>query len=374
MTNHWFNWPDGIKFVQSNDVQSYEAIARSAPSFPEKVMPNQHTQRFVIHYIVGLVSKYLNVPLVSTYNIFLSLILIMILFTLGKTFKRLGLDPASYIFAYGVFILNPYSIRYYLITPGMISDLVFVLGLAVTLYGFLSEKFTFFFFGALLALIGRQTAMVFVPAIVVWILIYKKYILEGLMTCVSLGVFYFFLSLAGKTLFVEADLISTNLFTIIEFMKGPGFKWASIGEHILRVLIPLFMPLCLIIGVFPTYFRAPPEKQRRSQWLGCLLMMGAVFAQPLLASPVVAGQNESRLSALGLVAVIFALAIMLKTMEPVFSKKFSMTHIVLFFVMVLASFHHLYSVIGPNTAFRFALIQMACAMVAGSSMYKSLQT
>jgi hypothetical protein len=60
-TTHWYSWQQTIDLLFGSDAQEYETIAKAAPGFPDEALPSQHANRFVPHYLVGLVSDALHV-------------------------------------------------------------------------------------------------------------------------------------------------------------------------------------------------------------------------------------------------------------------------------------------------------------------------
>src|ERR1035437_7823997 len=140
LTNRWMGWSEGIHYLQADDTQGYLTIAEAAPSFPDQVVLYEHAQRFFIHSLTGTFSKLTGVSLPGSYYLFLALILGLTLLILDKIFVRLKLPPFAYALCMSVFIINPYTFRYYLIVPAMLADNVFVLGFSAVLLGLLNVQ------------------------------------------------------------------------------------------------------------------------------------------------------------------------------------------------------------------------------------------
>ena len=91
-TTHWYSWQQTIDLLFGSDAQEYETIAKAAPGFPDEALPSQHANRFVPHYLVGLVSDALHVGDRRLYYVFAFLLLLAILVVLDRLLRpfRLG--------------------------------------------------------------------------------------------------------------------------------------------------------------------------------------------------------------------------------------------------------------------------------------------
>ena len=61
-TTHWYSWQRTIDLLFGSDVVEYERVARASPGFPSEPLPSQHADRFVPHYLIGLLSDALHAP------------------------------------------------------------------------------------------------------------------------------------------------------------------------------------------------------------------------------------------------------------------------------------------------------------------------
>ena len=84
---------------------------------------------------------------------------------------RMGLSLFAYSLCMALVLLNPYALRPYAIAPGMLTDLVFVLGLALSLLGLRTWRTGLVALGAATSILGRQTELLVLPALAVVIML-----------------------------------------------------------------------------------------------------------------------------------------------------------------------------------------------------------
>src|SRR5262249_39184971 len=154
-----WSWEGAIRAQFAADMRSYERIARAAPSFPDEHVLRPFAERFPVHWLIGSLANGLDVSLHGTYRVADLLVLALLLWAVHLVLTRLRLDLRPYLVAMGVLVASAYPVHYLLAAPGMISDGVFCLGLAVTLLGFVTGRFELVLGGLVLGTLGRQTAV-----------------------------------------------------------------------------------------------------------------------------------------------------------------------------------------------------------------------
>ena len=82
--------------------------------------------------------------------------------------NSLGATAWEFAFCLGLFALH-FTLKFYLVAPGMLPDALFLCGLGLALYGLAATNFALLLAGALLAAAGRQTALLLIPGIAVWV-------------------------------------------------------------------------------------------------------------------------------------------------------------------------------------------------------------
>ena len=140
-------------------MSSYERIARAAPSFPDQHVLRPFAERFPVHWLIGSLADGLGLSLHGLYRVADLLVLALLVWTVHLVLLRLRLDPRAHTIALGAVAVSAYPVHYLLAAPGMLSDGIFCLGLAVALLGFAAGRFELVLGGLALATIGRQTAV-----------------------------------------------------------------------------------------------------------------------------------------------------------------------------------------------------------------------
>ncbi|MGZ3702602.1 MAG: hypothetical protein ACXWSD_12500, partial [Bdellovibrionota bacterium] len=211
-------------------------------------------------------------------------------------------------------------------------------------------------FGLALATLSRQTALLLLPGVVLWIWYgwSEKSVRSRVLWATGLSLWAIFFYEATAMLASRigtSNLNSTTLTGLFTWILSPDFSAAKMAEHTLRCTLPLLPAALLLV-------REPWNKWPRESFF-LLLMALVVAAQPFLAGPVLTGQNAARLVTLGLLplAVGWAIAARDREWPPIPS-------IALALFLFAGSFHHLYTVVGPHGAMGSAALQLAIVVLA----------
>jgi hypothetical protein len=373
LTNYWAHWQQAIAHVGAVDVLTYEQVAEAAPSFPSHRIGSAYSERFAIHYATGLASYVSGVGLHAAYRVVSTLFLVLTLLALHALVSKRRLSTFAYGLILAIFILNPYALRSYVITPGDFQ-VVFVLGLAVLMLGLTSRRLPLVLLGLSVAALGRQTTLLVGPAAVIWVLGGAGWRTRSLahriwsaasMLGLTFGIYL--MTIAVTASFTHRFQPEFPHDTILHLIGSLPTGASKLAGHALRVTVPLVMPVsALLAGLFV-----------RDKWRGrlpslplefwaSLLIAAAIVVQPLLISPDFPGlaHNEQRLSVLGLVPLVVALTFLLEHLERVRQPDVSWPRTALLFgVLGIASFHHQFTVVGPNSLGQFAVLQLATAVL-----------
>ena len=373
LSNRWLNWEAGKRFLLVEDVRSYELLARSAPSLPTGDVPYHHAQRLFIHYIVGCFYKIFSLPLGIAYEIWALFIAGAIVAVIHRILLRLklGVDAVTVVLA--VLLLNPYTFRYYFIVPGMIADLLFVLGLSIAILGLVDVSVGGLLAGLTLATLGRQAAILILPGLLLWILFaqpwekftrVKKLLVCGASVAAVMGTY----RITGMIVlpFTGAPQLTVHDFDLWTWISGPLFTVSGLFEHILRVLLPFFFPFALIAGAgfLKNRNRLPAE------FWASLVMFGGTLFQPLMVNPKSMGHNESRHAAVGFVIILIMSAYVLRAANDCLRHEVRFANTrwawVFWICLGMSSLHHMFSAFSPWTQTQsggFALMHILAAMI-----------
>jgi hypothetical protein len=334
------------------DVTSYERIANAAPGLPSSPLPAQHAQRFPAHWLVGTVSSLTGMNLHEVYRVASVLCLLATVLVMHRAFVALRLGLGPYALCVGVLVASAYPTRYLLAAPGMLSDAVFLLGLALVVLGFAEHHDFLVVLGVAVAALGRQTAVPLAVAAAVALLIARR---PRAVRAASWAL------LAGVGVFFVEWIVARSFSA-----SGPGVTILGSLDHPLRLLLheglansdaraflALLVPFGLIAGAWVRGHRPAAVP---------VLLAAAVILQPLLLLPASVEHNGTRLAALALPALAFVAACQLR--EANLSRPTVWISCAAIFA---ASFHARYSDAGiPNSTAWLAIETLAALVIAAA--------
>jgi hypothetical protein len=371
LTNRYLWLPADAPWVDfaAGDSYSYLSIANAFPSFPSDLtMPQHHSQRFFFPYLLGGVARALGVPAHTVFLPFAVLVIVTVVTLFHLSLDRLGLTPGPKTILLGLLILNPYTFRYHLAFPWMVSDLGFQLGLSVVLLGLLRQSATLTLGGLLVAALSKQTAILALPGVLAWVWWQwtgrRRVVRAAYGACaIALG-----LAIYHGSAWLVHDFSSPS---------SPAgharafFKWASTqfslpvlvsftARGVLGFVFPSTLLLALAVGR-----SLPAGWYRNRTFLLFLFLAGPMFLQPFVGGPVITDLNMTRLSMLAYQPALLALGSLLAATSlpaPVERRLVFVTA----FCLAVSSFHHFYSFLGElqfGRAGRFAVVYWGAALL-----------
>ena len=355
----------------ADDPVAYERIAAAAPDLPDGHMASAHSERFIPHYIVGTFNNVTGLSLHASYRIFALLTIFATLLVAERILRTLRPPWWIYAFSLSAFALAPYALREIILFPASFQDLVFVLGAGISMLGLLRLQYPVVLIGALVALSGRQTALLFAAAAAIWIVFAPAWkareslrtrLLQGAALVVGLGIAYLVIKQVVKPFTISFGPDSPTD-TII--FGPPGAH--EVLSHLARCLDPIIVPgaaLATVLAILATG-GARLRELPTELWLS-LLLSAAIIVQPVVINPDFPGfsSNEQRLTGLGLLPLCVALAIALIEADR---RRLIVPSTSLLAggltVLAVGSLHHIFTVVGPGDVKEFAAIQILCALL-----------
>jgi hypothetical protein len=366
-TNRWLHWNASLALVHANDEVDYRAIATAAPRWPDSKLQNQHAQRFVFHYLIGLLGRVFGVDVV--YGAVTLLAVIGLVAVLCWVMRALALSTGAALVCLAVFILNAYSIRYYLIARGEVTDLLFDLGVLISLSGLFSRRYALVLSGTIVAALARQTELpaAAVLGVVFWASASARYppsarlARAGLVPLIALVIYVAEVHVARSFSYNATPGLKS--FTVLGELEALPSGAGALAQHVLRSVNGLLGAGALLIaGVSAT----PALRRWRSlgpEFWGCLAVAAAIAVQALALGAGYAEHNETRLSVLALGALVCALAVLLAQLERHGRRLGAGAVASLIGVLAVGSFHHLYTVVGTANAHQTVVLQLVVAVV-----------
>src|SRR4051812_10928825 len=158
-TQAWPSWSTGVRERFAGDVVAYEQIARAAPGLPSGPVSQQYAERFPVHWAVGMIADLTGVELHTVYRVIGLTLLAALVVAMALVLRRLEVGRSTRIVLIGLVVVSAYPVRLLLAAPGMLADTLFLVGLAVALWGLVAERDDVLVAGLLVAVLGRQTAV-----------------------------------------------------------------------------------------------------------------------------------------------------------------------------------------------------------------------
>ena len=319
----------------------YLHIANSFPNGMNLENSSQayiHGERFLISYIVGLISNLLDVNTFYIFQAFTYLTISILIIINYRIIYRIIPQKNYSILFFSLFLFNPYILRYSLSNPVMINDLIFTLSISLIFLSFLNKKNNLFYTALFLAIISRQTSILIILTLIFSLILpyknefidLKKIFLSSLFWITNYLLSQQYLEISNINVFYESQFFGLldffqKDFEIFKFLKFLFLPFLSFG--------PLFV-LIIFLLLKEKIFLSINEKN-----IFFIILLILFVAQPFLCGPVVAGKNIIRLSTLGYTSIIFLLCFNLKNLSKIPKK------IVIIFFIVLSfwSFHPTFS-------------------------------
>jgi hypothetical protein len=331
----------------AGDSYSFLAIAAAAPALPHERMAFHHAQRIAIPYVVGVVHHVVPVSLHQVFVIAVLIAEIAILLVIAGVLEALGIPESGVALMLAMLAFNPWAFRHYLTFPEMVNDLGFVLGLAIMLRGLVRGGVSAVVAGQLLASVSRQTGLLLVPLVVMWV--WRDARAWGLssvrrraLVCAAVAVTAVVVYVASGRIAVTFADPSENVEHLLGLATwlGSGFDARALGIVLLRMFASVAIPVACAAGMVRYHRARGPESHRVA-----LLVAGSAWCwlQPFLAGPALTGGNGERLAVLGLIPLVLALAITMREAGALAIVTRSAWFGAAVALLALGSLHHVYT-------------------------------
>ncbi len=389
LTNRWLSYQEGIDILKAADTHSYMTIAQAAPALPnlppEALLPTNHTARFIVPYLTGAVAHFTGIRHEWVFLLATLLFCAVVIWACHQMFEELRLDTTAYTLSMALLIFNPYMFRYYLAVPAMVNDVVFVAGLSLTLLGLLRGRFPLVLVGALTALAGRQNALVFLPAVALWMFWGEKWRTGGIVPAltrfgiVAVSVVGVYLVI-GRIIapFSVRGMESDAILGLLRWVLAPSAgKTKVLAEYGLRTVICLLFPLFIMLAILlerrlsGLSLKAALMLLPREFWFA-LAFVASLYGFAFLGGPELFMSGVTRYVSHTLPAMILVFGFMLKSYSS-FGETKSAT-MMISALCAMGSFHHMTTFGGTTSdrAMYFAVIYCILAIFAGMVAFVSL--
>jgi hypothetical protein len=345
------------------DCAAYQAIAEAAPGLPPGQDMRYHwAQRYPLPWFLGLAAKGTGLSVNAWFAIAAYALTAGVTLLFVGLARRLLRSGPLILLATALLVFNPYMFRYYLTVPPMLTDLFFTLGLAVLLHGLLKPSVLCALLGALVMGSARQTALLCVPAIVLFLGAGERaggwsWQRRLGLAAATLPAIVFLYSFTGwvAAAFAGESYNLTHVTGIFSWFTE-HYSTAKLADFVLRFAIMLVMPAALFVPLlyvqrrrlYPLCRSAVDLRHGRlAEPLLLLLFAGAILAQPVLAGPGWAIDSVQRYCGMALIPLLLGLLVLVE--ESGGAEHLERPGLLSLLVLGLgfSSLHHSFTFLGP---------------------------
>ena len=357
-TTRWIEWGEPIRRNYATDELQYESIARATPGLPHTDISAAASQRFVSHWLVGVLADITNLGLHTTYRIAAYACLVAIAFVVVRLAIAFELPLSAGVLALGLVITNPYAWRLLLIAPAMLSDGLLVLGVAVALLGLVEKRPWLATVGCVVAALGRETGLAVAAGVCVWLAFQHRRLPAALALILPAAAFAV-AKAVGET-FAAPDPSASGFTVVSPMLRLPGTA-RELADHFGRVVIAAPTALAILLAALVVLARRRRLTLRATPLAPGLLLAALVFLQPAVFNPDWVQHNETRLAALAIVPLALAAAAAFAMTPAAASSTASVAAAAL---VAAASLHHRYTWGGVVESPRVFVVVEALASAA----------
>lgn len=356
-TTRWMEWGEPIRRNYATDELQYESIARAAPGLPHTDISAAASQRFVSHWLVGVLADITNLGLHTTYRIAAYACLVAIAFVVVRLAVAFELPLSAGVLALGLVITNPYAWRLLLIAPAMLSDGLLVLGVAIALLGLVEERPWLAIAGCVVAVLGRETGLAVAAGVCVW-LVFRHRRLPAALALIAPALTFAIVKAVGES-FASPDPPASAFTVVTPLLRLPGTA-RELADHFGRVLIAAPTALAILVAGLVVLVRQQRLTLGLTPFTAALVLAALVFLQPAVFNPDWVQHNETRLAALAIVPLALAAAAAFAKTPAAASSAVSVAAVLL---VAAASLHHRYTVGGSVESPRvFVAVELVAAI------------
>ncbi len=365
VTNRWMSWWTAYYQLKAWDEGNYRLMALAAPSLPSQKFPEQHAQRFAPQYVVGLIANALGSDPIPVYRVVAILLAVTVCVLLHAALRRIGVAAPAYAVCIALFVLNPYSLRLYIITPGYLDDLAFVAALLLAMLGLIERRLWLVFLGVVLGTLCRQTMLPAAIGLAGWAAFgggwraaprQTRWVRAAAVMLASAAA-YTAVALISRR-FSSGGTPSLSQWTLLGNLEHLPHGAGALAKHLLKAGNSLLAVGLALAAALLARARAGAAQRLPAEFWAAVLTGAMIAGQPLVFSPHFEGGNEVRLATLSLVAFVTATAIVLAQLERHDAAVSAPAAVAIVAILAIGSLHHIYTWLGPSTASQTFALQI----------------
>ncbi len=340
ITNSNFTIDQTIQVAGAVDGYQYFLISKNVPFVAQDIQYIKG-ERFMIPYIIGLISKSTGLDLFFTYKISSVIAFLYLTFLFTRILRNINLNTNTIIISVSLIVFNPYLFRYFLSVPTMIGDLIFMIASLLILEGLLKKEKPKIFYGFVISLISRQNGIIFFISFLISKLILRK---KSIFTVTDI-IYFLIISIliySISTFYAinAAPLAQKGSDFYKTILTGTfGFNY-TLKEFIFFIIYPLLSFGPMLILLLSKKLNVTKKINVELMIILILSFLGIVGVA-FLAGPTVAGKNFIRLSNFIFPSLVIFINLLFLENINILNKKYYIFFIILIFI--IWSFHPTFS-------------------------------
>lgn len=302
-TNH-YSYEQSLLLNQL-DSKSYYLISKNSPELLlSQEIPYHHYQRFLLPYIIGIISEFSGFEIFSIYKVLTILVLIFISIIHKKILIKINQNFETSIILLSVIIFSPYLSRYIVSIPLMLVDLCFVLISYLVILAFLYNSRWIYLLIQLSLFFRLSGIAIIIGHIGSKIFNYKKNLYKIFFIISSSLIIIFLLNFVANK-FTNSEFNNLHYLGLIK-----EFNFSRLLQTLIFIFKPIicFVPLAFLL----IFFKFEKSNFDLEKFIFFLSIPMLIIGQPVLGGELVTGNNIFRLSSLALPFLIIYFAILFK--------------------------------------------------------------
>ena len=275
LTTDYLSLYDIINVANQMDVISYSEISKHAPALPKdnNIIIQHVAQRFIIPYLAGSLSYFLNIDFFLVFKFFTFFFIFFYIFLINILLKKFHFNLKESILFFSLLFLNPYIVRNHIFNPVQAHDMLFFsLGL-VFAYTVINKIYLINLLTVIFSAYLRQTSIALLIGSGIFLLINKKIKLFFTLCIVYFLSFFLIVTLGQQ--------ISNHKFPIHLAYGIIYYDFTQIEKLIKFLLLTMvaFFPLLVVL------FGQINKNINNSTVLTLFLVWAMMIGQPIIAGP-----------------------------------------------------------------------------------------
>ena len=284
-------------FNGGSDGRYYYLISKYFPNFGENIEYIKG-ERFLIPYLIGFISKSLNIDTFLTYRIIVFFNIFLFIYLTKIIFDELKINYQLQAIYLILVIFNPYLFRFFISIPILNLDFFFLISLQIIILGIIKKKINYIYIGLFLSIACRQNGILILISLIICKFIFKKKSIlsfKNLTVCTIITITMILInnyySLNSSDLKGDAERL--YLLTIFGIFMRTNFNTV---DYVKFILFPLLSYGPIILLIIYQFFKLKLKFEFNE--LNIFLLSTTLFLVGIafIGGPGVTGKNLLRLS------------------------------------------------------------------------------